>query len=66
MFYNSIGLWFALQKFECWFFSVFLVFFSWVFSLLFNFCFVGRTSHPSFGFFSFSCFSSLILYLFLY
>ena len=43
---------------ECWVFSVFLVFFSWVFSLLFSFCFVGRTSHPSLGFFSFSCISS--------
>ena len=37
---------------------MFLVFFSWVFSLLFSFCFVGRTSHPSLGFLSFSCFSS--------
>ena len=48
MFYNSTGLRFAFQKFESvGFFSVFLVFFSWVFSLLFSFCFVGRTSHPS-------------------
>ena len=37
---------------------MFLVFFSWVFSLLFSFCFVGRTSHHSLGFFSFSCISS--------
>ena len=66
MVYNSTGLRFAFQKFESvGFFSVFLVFFSWVFSLLFSFCFVGRTSHHSLGFFSFSCiFSSINIFFF--
>ena len=53
MFYNSTRLQFALQKFE----SVLCFSFSKVGCFLFCsiFVFVGRTSHPSIVFFSFSC-----------
>ena len=54
----------ASKVWECWGFSMFLVFFSWVFYLLFSFCFVGRTSHPYLGFFSFYCIFSSINILF--
>ena len=65
MFYNSTGLRFALQKFES--VGVSLCFqFSKVgwFLLCSVFVFVGKTSHPSLVFFSFSCIFSSINIIF--